>query len=89
MLRLSFLLTNAYTVNGGQIRRQIMGIPMGLCIAPQLANLACYPEERDFMLTTRAVGLAGRYIDVIGVRSPSTTTCVLWHGVCLDIQPQL
>ena len=40
---------NNYTCNGGRVRRQIRGMPMGLPPAPQLANLACYPVERDHM----------------------------------------
>ena len=40
---------NNYTCNGGRVRKQIRGMPMGLPPAPQLANLACYPVERDHM----------------------------------------
>ena len=59
---------NNYTCNGGRVRRQIQGMPMGLPPAPQLANLACYPVERLHMeslpreLRTTAVC---RYIDDI------------------------
>ena len=59
---------NSYTCNGGRVRRQIRGMPMGLPPAPQLANLACYPVERDHMqnlpkeLRTTAIS---RYIDDI------------------------
>ena len=40
---LTFSVSTAYTVNGGKLRRQKRGIPMGLPHAPQLVTLACYP----------------------------------------------
>ena len=43
---LRFLPTAAYTMNGGLVRCQIKGIPMGSACAPQLATLSCYPIER-------------------------------------------
>jgi hypothetical protein len=64
----STAVNNNYTCNGGKVRRQIRGMPMGLPPAPQLANLACYPVERDHMhslppqLRSTAVS---RYIDDI------------------------
>ena len=39
---LQFSLSTAYTVNDGRVRRQAMGMPMGIPHAPQMANLACY-----------------------------------------------
>ena len=56
------ILTN-YTFNGGKIRRQVKGLPMGIPHAPQLVNLACYPVEKEYVLRTRPMGLACRYID--------------------------
>jgi len=44
---LTFLIFNSFTYNGGSVRRQIKGMPMGIPAAPQIANLACYPVERD------------------------------------------
>ena len=43
---LTFLIEN-YTCNGGQIKRQIKGMPTGMPAAPKIANLACYPVKRD------------------------------------------
>ena len=48
---ITFAVQNNFTCNGGRVRRQIKGMPMGLPPAPQLANLACYPVERDHMYT--------------------------------------
>jgi hypothetical protein len=47
-LNLQFLLNNLYVVNGGQVRKQICGLPMGSEPAPQLANLVCYAKEAPF-----------------------------------------
>jgi hypothetical protein len=60
---ISFSVSIAYTTNGGITRRQRLGVPMGLPEAPQLVNLACYIVERDYVLTHKPSGLAGRYID--------------------------
>ena len=43
---LAFLIQHNYTCNGGHIKRQIKGMPMGMPAAPQIANLACYPVEK-------------------------------------------
>jgi len=43
---LTHLVTNNFTCNGGKVRRQIKGMPMGMPAAPQIANLACYPVEK-------------------------------------------
>ena len=61
MLKLS--LSTAFTVNGNLVRRQVKGMPMGIPHAPQLANLACYVVERDFVLSTRSKGFICRFID--------------------------
>ena len=65
---ITFAVENNFTCNGGQVRRQIKGMPMGLPPAPQLANLACYPVERDHMYSLpkelRAAAVC-RYIDDI------------------------
>ena len=34
-----WLLANVYSVNGGEVWRQVIGIPMGTNFAPALANL--------------------------------------------------
>ena len=61
MLRIS--LATAYTVNGGKVRRQIKGMPMGFPHAPQMANLACYPIEKAYTLAHRPRGVICRFID--------------------------
>ena len=62
MLRLS--LATAYTVNGGKVRRQCKGMPMGIPHAPQMANLACYTVEKQHVLTSQQQhGHIMRYID--------------------------
>ena len=43
---LAYLITHNYTCDGGQVRRQIQGMPMGMPAAPQIANLSCYPVEK-------------------------------------------
>ena len=43
---LTYLITHNYTCDGGKVRRQIQGMPMGMPAAPQIANLACYPVEK-------------------------------------------
>ena len=60
---LQFTLSTAYTVNGGKVRRQVMGMPMGIPHAPQMANLACYVVEKQHVLTTKQQGVICRYID--------------------------
>ena len=61
--QLTFLLNCSYSCNGGTVRRQISGMPMGLPPAPQLATLACYPVEKNFVLQHQIKGIACRYID--------------------------
>ena len=43
---LTYLVTHNFTSDGGKVRRQIQGMPMGMPAAPQIANLACYPVEK-------------------------------------------
>jgi len=43
---LAYLITNNYTCNVGNVRRQIMGMPVGISDAPQIGNLAFYPVEK-------------------------------------------
>ena len=50
MEMLHFLVQNSYVCNGDIVRRQVQGIPMGLAVSPQLANLYCYVVERDFAM---------------------------------------
>ena len=69
-------LSTAYTVNGGRVRRQILGMPMGIPHAPQLANLACYVVEKEFVMASKPQGLVCRYIDdffVSGMDPPPET----------------
>ena len=60
---LTFSIATAYTLNGGKLRKQIRGIPMGLPHAPQLVALACYPVEKAYALVSRPAGVICRYID--------------------------
>ncbi len=43
-----FVLDNGYVQREDVILRQVKGFGMGLACAPQIANLGCYPVERDF-----------------------------------------
>jgi hypothetical protein len=45
----SFLVKNIYLVNGGECKRQSLGIPMGTNCAPALANLYMYSYESEFI----------------------------------------
>ena len=73
---LTYLIHSSFTCNGGQVRRQIMGMPMGIPAAPQIANLACYPVEKAHAYTLgpgRCLTVC-RYIDdfwASGVTLPS------------------
>ena len=42
-----YLIHTNFTFNGGKVRRQIRGMPMGMPAAPQIANLSCYPVELE------------------------------------------
>ena len=73
---LTYLITNNYTCNGGKVRRQIQGMPMGMPAAPQIANLACYPVEKvhAYALGPGKSLVICRYIDDLysaGVPLPS------------------
>lgn len=46
---LRFLIDNTYLVNGNEVRRQVVGIPMGTNCAPSLANLYLYSYESEFI----------------------------------------
>ena len=50
---LEFAIHNAFVYNGGVLLHQKQGMVMGLGPAPQIANLACYPVERDHALALR------------------------------------
>lgn len=43
------LINNTFIKNGGIIRKQDVGMPMGTNPAPALADLTCYPKESKFM----------------------------------------
>ena len=43
-----FVIDNGYIQKGHTILKQVKGFGMGLACAPQIANLGCYPVERDF-----------------------------------------
>jgi len=62
---ITYLIYNNYTFNGGKVKRQIMGMPMGMPAAPQIANLACYPVEREhsYVLGPGKSMTVCRYID--------------------------
>ena len=46
---IQFLVYNTYIVNGDDIRKQVIGIPMGTNCAPLLANLYLYSYESAFI----------------------------------------
>jgi hypothetical protein len=64
---LEFVVCNGYVSRGGRIYHQVKGFGMGLACAPQLANLGCYPVERDFAAGCRPEEVEHnyRYIDDI------------------------
>jgi hypothetical protein len=45
----NFLVRNSFVENGGVLRRQVVGIPMGTNCAPLLANLYLYAYESRFI----------------------------------------
>ena len=72
----TYSLTNNYTYNGGILRRQVQGMPMGWPPAPQVANLSCYPVEKAhaYALSPPRSAAVCRYIDDLfgaGVPFPS------------------
>ena len=49
VLFLDYLIDNIYVEFGNTLHRQTIGIPMGMCCAPLLANLFLMSYEYDFM----------------------------------------
>ena len=45
-----FVVDNGYIKRGDTVLKQVKGFGMGLACAPQIANLGCYPVERDFAM---------------------------------------
>ena len=69
---IEFLVDNIYVRFGGQLFRQMVGIPMGTNCAPLLADLFLYSYENEFLdklikegkrKLARRFGLSCRYID--------------------------
>ena len=69
---IEFLVDNIYVRFGGQLLRQMVGIPMGTNCAPLLADLFLYSYENEFLdklvkegkrKLTRKFNLSYRYID--------------------------
>jgi len=48
MEMVNFVINNGYIKRGNTIYKLVKGFGMGLACAEQLANLGCYPVERDF-----------------------------------------
>jgi hypothetical protein len=44
----TFVVNNGYVQRGTRVLKQVKGFGMGLACAPQIANLGCYPAERDY-----------------------------------------
>ena len=70
---IEFLVDNIYIRFGGQLFRQMVGIPMGTNCAPLLADLFLYSYENEFLdklikegkrKLARRFNLSYRYIDV-------------------------
>ena len=83
---LEFMLSNLYVENGGTLRKQERGVPMGLECSPQLANTYGYAVESiwvDEMRTPTNV-LMRRYIDDIIIAGFDATK----EGVGLPSQQQ-
>ena len=69
---IEFLVDNIYVRFGGQLFRQMVGIPMGTNSAPLLADLFPYSYEKEFLgklikegkrKLARRFNLSYRYID--------------------------
>ena len=80
MALVNFLVTNTFILNGGVLRRQKVGIPMGTNCGPVLANLYLYAYESAFIdrlrrnhpAAARAFHMTFRLIDdVLSVGNPS------------------
>jgi hypothetical protein len=68
---LSFMLDNLYIQNGGTLRRQVKGVPMGLNCSGQMANAYGYAVESRWVDAKKPNGtLFRRYIDDIFVAGP-------------------
>jgi len=76
------LVDNIYSVNGGKLLRQVVGIPMGTNCAPLLANLYLYWYESTFIdqlsrndaVEAQAFHMTFRYIDdVLSADNPYWT----------------
>jgi hypothetical protein len=52
---IQFLVYNTFVMNGGVIRKQVIGIPMGTNCAPLLANLYLYAYESSFIDRLHAI----------------------------------
>jgi hypothetical protein len=63
----NFVVDNGYVERDGRILRQVQGFGMGLACAPQIANLGCYPVERDFAAKRKPIEVEHnfRFIDDI------------------------
>ena len=63
----NFVIDNGYVKRGSIILKQVKGFGMGLACAGQIANLGCYPVERDFAdkRSPSEVEHNGRFIDDI------------------------
>ena len=62
-----FVVTNGYISCGGRLWPQLRGFGMGLPCAPELANLACYTVEAEFLETCQPedVEMNFKFIDDI------------------------
>ena len=69
---LHFMLNHLFMYNGGVLRRQVQGLPMGLECSPQLANAYGYAIEAKWVDEGGQPGpLARRFIDDIIVAGPN------------------
>ena len=57
----NFVIDNGYIRRGTLILRQVKGFGMGLACAGQIANLGCYPVERDFADSRTAIEVEHNY----------------------------
>ena len=58
---IDFVIDNGYIKRGDIILRQVKGFGMGLACAGQIANLACYPVERDYAATRQPSDVLHNY----------------------------
>ena len=65
---LTYMLDNLYILNDGTVRKQVKGVPMGLCCAGQMANAYGYAVESNWVDRNKPrMVMARRYIDDIFV----------------------